>query len=349
MRKLDSQLISLVVVIVLVSSMFALVVADYLAEFVFSGLAVEDEDVTILGLALKEVLMPLFVVIFSWIQMRVYSKSITAPISDLTKATQRIASGDFSTQITYSSKFKEIDTLQNNFNMMARELKNNEMLKRDFISNVSHEFKTPLSVIKGYADLLSEPDLPQSERVEYAAFISNEVNRLSNLTSNILRMSKLNNQEIIVSPKPFSLDEQVRQVVLLLMKKLSDKNIDISLNLQPVTVTGDEELLSQVWLNLLDNAIKYTNTNGKISITMESKPNGLVQTSISDTGIGMDEKTRCKIFDQFFQADSSHGKDGSGLGLSIVSRIVKLHRGSVSVQSKEGVGSVFNVVLPNKL
>lgn len=344
MRKLSSQLISLVVVIILVSSLFALVLSDGLAKLLLSGL--EYEDVLTFGLALKEILLPVIVILLSLIQMQIYSKSITTPISELTQATMRIAAGDFDTKIPEKTKIREIATMQSNFNMMARELKNNEILKRDFISNVSHEFKTPLAVIKGYADLLCDDSISDAERREYASVISRETERLSHLTSNMLKMSKLNNQEIIVNPESFSLDENIRQAILLIMGKMSDKNIEIDPELIPMNIVGDEELLSQVWLNLLDNAVKYTNPGGKITVMMTAKPSGGIIVTVADNGIGMDEKTRCKVFEQFYQADRSHGKDGNGLGLAIVSKIIKLHKGSITVQSTEGKGSEFRVTLP---
>lgn len=344
MRKMSSQLISLVVMISLVSSMLALVISDQLVELIFTGFP--EEDMILLGLAAKEILSPVIVCVLSWIQISLYSKGITRPLDDLMQATIRISSGNFETQINSRTKIKEIDTLQNNFNMMARELRNTETLKRDFVSNVSHEFKTPIAVIKGYADLLCDENLPAEERMEYAHVISKEAARLSNLTSNMLKMSKLNNQEILVAPKEFEMDEQIRRCVLLVMQKLNDKDIDIDIDLAPVTYTGDEDLLSQVWLNLLDNAIKYTNNGGKICVGMLQRPNHDIVVTISDNGIGMNEKTRCKIFDQFYQADRSHGKDGNGLGLSIVSRIIKLHGGSINVKSAENEGSEFKIILP---
>lgn len=344
MRKMSSQLISLVVMITLISSMLALVISDQLVKLIFIGFP--EEDMIILGLAAKEILSPFIVCLLSWIQISLYSKSITSPLNDLIQATIRISSGDFETQIQSRTKIKEMNTLQNNFNIMARELRNTETLKKDFVSNVSHEFKTPLAVIKGYADLLCDENLPVEERMEYAHVISEEASRLSNLTSNMLKMSKLNNQEILVSPKSFQLDEQIRRCVLLVMQKLNDKNMDIDIDLEPVTYTGDEDLLSQVWLNLLDNAIKYTNNGGKINVEMLQKPNHDIVVTISDNGIGMSEKTRCKIFEQFFQADKSHGKDGNGLGLSIVSRIIRLHGGSINVKSVENEGSEFKITLP---
>ena len=344
MKKLSSQLIWLVVIIVLVSSLFALVLSDYIAQLVFAGM--EDEDVITIGLALKEVLLPVIVILLSLIQMQVYSKSITTPISDLTQATMKIASGNFETQISERTKIREIATLQSNFNMMARELRSNEILKRDFVSNVSHEFKTPLAVIKGYADLLCDPNTTEAERIEYAKVISKEAERLSHLTSNMLKISKLNNQEIIVNPKNFSLDENIRQAILLIINKMGDKDIEIIPDLLPLNISGDEELLSQVWLNLLDNAVKYTQSGGKIWVSMTKKPNGDIMVSIADNVIGMSEKVRCKIFEQFFQADGSHGKDGNGLGLAIVSKIIKLHKGNVNVLSTEGEGSEFRVTLP---
>ena len=344
MRKLSFQLTWMVLIIVLVSSLFALVISDQVAKLLYSDMDYLDQ--LTFSLALKEVLLPIIVILLSWIQMRLYSKSLTKPISDLTNATVRISSGDFETTIPETSKIREIATLQSNFNMMARELRSNEILKRDFVSNVSHEFKTPLSVIKGYADLLCDESISEKERMEYAQMISKETERLSHLTSNMLKMSKLNNQEIIVAPKEFSLDEQIRQCILLVMNKMTAKNIEIEPELIPFTITGDEELLSQVWLNLLDNAVKYNKENGRITVTMTERKAGEISVTIADSGIGMDEKTRCKIFEQFYQADSSHGKDGNGLGLAIVSRIIKLHKGNITVKSTEGDGSEFCVTLP---
>lgn len=346
MRKLSSQLLSMTIIIVLISSVSALLISDLLANILFSGL--DYADVITLGLAFKEVLMPVIAIIMTLVQIKIYSKSIINPIRDLTNATIRIASGKFDTNISENTKIREIATLQNNFNIMARELRSNEILKRDFVSNVSHEFKTPLAVIKGYADLLSDETLSAEERAEYARIIAKETDRLSHLTSNMLKMSKLNNQEIIVSPKSFMLDEQIRRCILLVMGKMNEKNITIEPELVQTEISGDEELLSQVWLNLLDNAIKYTNEGGKIWVELTVKPNGRAVVVISDNGIGMDEKTRCKVFEQFYQADSSHGKDGNGLGLAIVSKIVRLHGGKINVKSAEGEGSSFRVSLPAK-
>ena len=344
MRKLSSQLISVVVIITLVASLLSLVLSDRISSVIFSEYS--EDDALTLRFAFKEVLLPVIIAILSWIQISIYSKGITTPISDLTKATMKIAAGNFDTQITEKTQFKEIAQLQANFNMMARELHNNEVLKKDFVTNISHEFKTPLAVIKGYADLLCDPNISESERIEYAAAISKETERLSTLTSNMLRMSRLNNQEIIVSPHMFALDEQIRRCVLMLSKKWGDKNIDLDIDLLPVNYTGDEDLLSQVWLNLIDNAIKYTNDNGKIRITLTTKPNGDIIVDVMDNGIGMNQKAQVKVFEQFYQADKSRSKDGNGLGLAIVQRIVKLHHGVITVKSEEGKGSDFKVVLP---
>jgi signal transduction histidine kinase len=228
---------------------------------------------------------------------------------------------------------------------MAKELQSNEYLKKDFISNVSHEFKTPLSVIRGYAKLLSEDDIEGVQRKEYATLILKESERLSDLASNILRLSKIDNQELVVKRSKFLLDEQIRQAVLLLEPKWKKKDVRFDIGLDKTFYEGDEELLSQVWVNLLDNAIKFIHENGKIDIEMLHMP-GAVCVKISDNGIGMDAYTRERIFEHFFQGDFSHSKEGNGLGLSIVRRIVELHGGKIEVQSEPGKGSVFEVWLP---
>jgi signal transduction histidine kinase len=331
-----------------------IIMASTLLSIFFSGLlrillypGTRLMDAILVGFALKEVLVPVMMVCFTAAFIGAVSKRMVNPIVKITNATKKIASGDFDVRLEETVHTDEIGELQRNFNRMARELKSNAYLKKDFVSNVSHEFKTPLAVIQGYAKLLEEDQVTEVERKEYASQIVRESERLSNLAANILRLSKLENQEISEIPERFLLDEQIRQCVLLLEPKWSVKHIEFDIRLPSISFVGNEELLSQVWINLIDNAVKFSNVNGEISISMHFQ-NNLAEIEISDFGIGMDEETSKRIFERFYQGDPSHSKEGNGLGLSIVKRIVEMHDGKIVVKSKPGEGTKFTVSLPLK-
>ena len=266
------------------------------------------------------------------------------PILKLTSATKEVAKGNFDIQLENTSD-DEIGQLTKNFNKMTRELKSIEYLRKDFINSVSHEFKTPIASIQGFAKLLQNGNLSDDEKQEYTNIIVEETARLSKLSSNILKLSKLENQEVIDRKAVFSLDEQIRKSILLLEHEWSKKNIDFDIELDEVKYQGDEELLQQVWINLLSNAIKFSNSNSSISIRLY-QISSAVKIKISDTGIGMDEKTLMRIFEKFYQGDKAHSYDGNGLGLSLVKRILDLCGGSICVKSKLHEGSTFTVELP---
>ena len=335
-------------------SLYIIIMAATLLSIFFSGLlrilifpGTRLADAMLVGFALKEVLLPVLLLGFTAAFIGAATKRMAYPIIMISNATKKIASGDFDVRIEETAHSDEIGELQRNFNLMARELKSNEYLKKDFVSNVSHEFKTPLSVILGYAKLLEEDQITETERKEYASQIVRESERLSNLAANILRLSKLDNQEISEKPDVFHMDEQIRQCVLLLEPKWSKKQIEFNIDLPSILFTGNEELLSQVWMNLIENAIKFSRDNGEISISMHFQDN-MVEVAISDCGIGMDGETSKRIFERFYQGDSSHAKEGNGLGLSIVKRIVAMHGGKIDVKSKPNAGTKFTVWLPLK-
>ena len=269
---------------------------------------------------------------------------ILSPLRVLTKATKRAASGDFDFQVN-TTTVDEIGVLTNSFNEMLCELKSNELLRNDFVRNVSHEFKTPLATIQGFAKLINSGQCTDEERAEYAKIIESESQRLAVLCNNILRLSRIENQQIVARNIKFSLDEQLRDSILLLEQQWSDKNIDLDIDLEEMDIYSDEELLQQVWLNILGNAIKFTSQNGKIQVVLKSSGNNAI-VSISDNGIGMTEEVQQHIFDKFYQGDRSHAIQGNGLGLSIVKEIVHLCKGTVTVYSQPGVGSTFTVTLP---
>lgn len=272
------------------------------------------------------------------------AKRLVKPILKLTSATQEVAKGNFDIQVENKSH-DEIGQLTKNFNKMTRELKNIEYLRKDFITNVSHEFKTPIASIQGFAKLLQKGNLSEEEKQEYSNIIVEETARLSNLSSNILKLSKLENQEIVEKKIVFSLDEQIRKSIVLLEHQWSKKNIEFDIELDKVQYQGDEELLQQVWMNLLGNAIKFSNRNSIIDIRLNQTAT-TVKVKITDHGIGMSEKTMMRIFEKFYQGDKAHSYEGSGLGLSLVKRILDLCGGNVYVESKVNEGSAFTVELP---
>jgi signal transduction histidine kinase len=270
---------------------------------------------------------------------------VVKPIKKISKASVEVANGTFDVHIQHRGK-DEIGELVKNFNIMVQELKANEYLHKEFVSSVSHEFKTPLSSINGFASLLKTKDLSKKEKEEYIEIIIKESNRLSNLSSNLLRLSKLDHQAIQYRREVFQLDEQIRRVILLLQDSWENNHIQLQVDLDQVSFKGDEELLQQVWLNLLVNAIKFTPEYGIISIVLK-KAHNRVLFSISDNGIGISESDVKRIFERFYKADKSRSNHGTGLGLAIVKKIVEIHDGKVTVESDLGKGSLFKVELPD--
>ena len=276
---------------------------------------------------------------------RALTNKVLAPILEISEVTKQVAKGDFHVELKRRSRAKEINEMARNFQLMAQELSGIETFRTDFISNVSHEFKTPLSAVEGYAVLLQDPAMPQEKRAVYLDKILRNTRRLSNLTSNILQLSCLENQEIMPQTERFALDEQIRQSILLFEEFWSRKNLDLDISLDSVDYVGAPDLLAQVWQNLIGNAIKFTPRGGSVHVSLRQKGN-LLQVQISDSGVGMSREVQAHIFEKFYQGDPSHSQAGNGLGLTLVKRIVELHRGSVQVSSRESEGSVFVVTLP---
>lgn len=275
---------------------------------------------------------------------RIYSRNLQM----ICKAAQKVAHGDFSVRLdVYKEKTAktEIDILKEDFNTMVSELASIEKLKDDFVADVSHEIKTPLSIIQGYADLLKTPGISEKERNEYIHLISEAINNLTTLVSNILKLNKIESQEIVQKEK-FSLDEQMRYCILSFEDKINDKDIELEVNLDEVIINSDRALLELVWNNLFSNAIKFTKNGGKITLILKNQGNVVIAT-IRDTGCGMSEETRKNIFDKFYQSDTSHSQEGNGLGLALVDRVIRLLDGEILVTSTLGEGSEFKVVLEN--
>lgn len=277
------------------------------------------------------------------------SNIVLKPLNTLISATKYISQGDFSRKVEISWRekhsVKEINQLINSFNHMADELQRNELFRKDFISNFSHEFKTPLVSIRGFAQQLYNGDLTPEQQREFSKIILEETEYLSKLSADTLLLTSLENSDIVTEKTHFSLDEQLRTCMLSLEPSWSSKNIEIDMELQEISYYQNASLLSHVWTNLIDNAVKFSPENGCIKVTCENRDNN-VEISISDTGRGIEVDKLPFIFDKFYQCDQSHATKGNGLGLSLVKRIIDLCAGSISVRSEVNKGTTFTVLLP---
>jgi signal transduction histidine kinase len=268
------------------------------------------------------------------------------PMMEIGKAARKVASGDFTVRVhsqRKDNKKDELEVLIDDFNKMVEELATIETLKSDFIANVSHEIKTPLAIIQSYASALRKNELPLEKKQEYIETILEASKKLSTLVTNVLRLNKLESQEI-THAESYSLDEQLRFCILALEDKFDEKGIEFDAHLDEVTINTDESLMEIVWNNLLTNAIKFTNPNGVVKVELREDA-GKAIVSVSDTGCGMSDKTCRHIFDRFYQGDTSHSAEGNGLGLSLVKRVIDLVDGKINVESEPGKGTTFTVTM----
>lgn len=275
---------------------------------------------------------------------RIISRNQIKTVVDISNATKEVIKGNFDITLDENIRATEIRTMIQNFNVMIKELGNTELFRNDFIENVSHEFKTPLSAIEGYATLLQKKDISEKKKIEYTNKILFNTKRLSSLAGNILLLSRLENQENEIKREKYSLDEQIREIILLLETEWTNKNIDLDIDLESIDYYGNRELLAQVWLNILGNAIKFVETNGTIRVLLYKLKNS-VTVSVEDNGMGMSPEVMQRIYEKFYQGDRSHSTSGNGLGLALVKRIVDLHQGNIQVSSEEREGTVFLVEL----
>ena len=258
----------------------------------------------------------------------------------LIEGLNKVTNGDYNAKIPYN-RLDGFNAVYENFNKMTEELKGVKALREDFVHNFSHEFKTPIASINGFANLLLEGNLSEEECKQIVKIIADESARLSQLSETVLTLSRLESQQFIGESKTFRLDVQIKDCIILLQSEWEKKNIEIEPELSPVKYTGDENLLKQVWLNLLSNAIKFTPEGGKVKVLLSAEGNRAV-VRVADTGIGIPEESLPKIFDKYYQVNAGNG---NGLGLAICKRIVALCGGEISVASKVGEGSEFKVRL----
>lgn len=269
------------------------------------------------------------------------------PIKTFIDAVDRISDGDYSVRLEPRGP-DEIKNLCLSFNNMAKELDSVEMLRNDFVNNFAHEFKTPIVSIRGFAKILCRSDLSEEERSEYLNIIIDESERLACLSSSVLMLSKLEQQSILTDKTSFNLSEQIRLVIAMLEGKWNDKNIDIFFDGGEVCFFGNEEILKQIWINLIDNAIKFSPEYGTVEIKV-SDSQDFIYVDVCNQGDGMSEETVAHIFDKFYQGDKSHSSAGNGLGLTIAKRIAELHGGNISVVRTDEEETDFQVLLPQKL
>lgn len=276
----------------------------------------------------------------------IVSKKILRPMHDLIEATQIVSKGDFTVRVREIKPDNELGVLIKSFNIMAKELGGIEIFRQNFINNFSHEFKTPIVSIRGFAKQLQKESLTQEQRKEYTDIIITESERLTNMSANILLLTRFENQQIVIDRKEFYLDEQLRKCVLILEKQWSRKRIEFQLNLEETIYYTNEEMLSHVWMNLISNAVKFSYPESAIIISCRAEENKNIIVEITDHGIGINQETMGHIFDKFYQGDKSHILEGNGLGLSIVKRIVELCKGDISVKSEKEKGTTFQIILP---
>ena len=267
------------------------------------------------------------------------------PMDDLVHAMHAVSQGDFDVRVDADDVSGDMGELVASFNDMARELGGLELFRKDFINNFSHEFKTPIVSIRGFAKQLERDDLTEEQRREYLGIIVSESDRLANMASNVLLLSKLENQNIVTDKTVFRLDEQLRRCILLLEKQWTEKDIELDLDLAEVSFEGNEEMLNHVWVTLISNAVKFSPQGAPLRVSLRRDGDWAVAV-VRDAGEGMDEATRQRVFEKFYQGDTAHATEGNGLGLPLARRIVELCEGDIQVESAPGKGSAFTVRLP---
>ncbi len=272
--------------------------------------------------------------------------TVEKPVRRINESLEKITEGDFAVRIPLlkaPTGYSEFNPIIEQINKMTSELASVETLKTDFISNVSHELKTPLAVIQNYGTMLQSPELTDDERIEYAKAVTDVSKRLSVLITNILKLNKLENQRITPQKKRYNLSEQLCECLLQFEELWNEKDIEIETELDDsIFISADEELLTLVWNNLFSNALKFTSSGGRVTVRLYAE-NGFAVTEVTDTGCGIDEETGRHIFDKFYQGDTSHAMQGNGLGLALVKRVIDMTGGTIAVKSAVGKGSTFTV------
>lgn len=306
------------------------------------GTAIPEASVSAAGSVLSAVYLPLLITLI--LTTGFLEHKLSANVTNLMDGLRAVAGGDYSVRLK-TDKHQLLDDLCEDFNRMAEELQSVRTLREDFVNSYSHEFKTPITAIKGFAELLSEPDITEEERQQYLRIIQDESARLAELTNRTLLLTKLQSQRFLPDQTTFPLDEQIRRCAILISHSWEEKHLTFSAELESVDCTSNEELLRQVWINLLNNAIRYTPPGGEIGVELR-QVGGEVVVRGWDTGSGMTPEVQSHIFEKYYQGAAEDKKHGLGLGLSIVHRIIELTEGRIEVDSQPEQGSSFTVYLP---
>ena len=333
----------LLFVLVLVTGMFAL--AFYLTGYIYSLAHLNPPVLLVqivnsfLGLLLTSLAIRVFAPYFRRQQIDAFTPII--------HALERIAQGDFSIRLDNIHQDSIISGLVASVNKMALELGQMDSMRQEFVSNVSHEIQSPLTSIRGFAQALKSPSLSETERLHYLDIIEMESGRLSRLADDLLKLASLEAEQVKYEPKPYRLDKQIRSLILTCEPQWAEKKIELEVALKELSITADEDLLSQVWLNLLHNSIKFTPPGGSIKVGLRTHADR-IEFSLSDSGSGIAPEDQLHIFERFYKADKARtpSKEGSGLGLSIVKKILDLHKGTIDFESQPGQGTTFIVSLP---
>ncbi|MBR2337100.1 MAG: HAMP domain-containing histidine kinase [Clostridia bacterium] len=325
-------------VLIAVIMQMAILVYDYIRQ--------KTDNISLIALLIliEILILSAFCTVFDFIRRKL---TVDRPTKKILRATEKIAEGDFSTRLDIIheyGKYNEYDLIMENLNKMATELQKNEVLKTDFISNVSHEIKTPLAIIQNYAQMLQDDGLDPETRRAYTKTLKGASKRLSDLITNILKLNKLENQEIQEKAEAFDLTEALSESVVEFEPLIEKKKLELNCDFDDVTIFSSKSLLEIVWNNLISNAIKFTGEGGKIEIALKKSEQN-VEIKVSDTGLGMTSEVGAKIFEKFYQGDTSHSTQGNGLGLALVKKVIDILGGEISVQSEINKGSTFTILL----
>jgi signal transduction histidine kinase len=331
-----------VFVVMLITSLVSYGVVSVLVSGNSSPLKVGDDITPQFALLSMLIVSMIIGIVLSALMSRMLVRYVNRLIDKM----NHLASGNFKTRLKFGEPIGNHPTVREiteSFNQMAEELEHTEVLREDFVNNFSHEFKTPIVSIAGFAKLLKKGNLSEEQKAEYLDIIEEESLRLSEMATNVLNMTKIENQTILTDITTYNLSEQIRSCVLLLEKRWTSKNLELSLEFDEYGINACEELLKQVWINLIDNAIKYSPEYGLIVIKVREKGDSY-HISVANSGIEIPKEKQQKIFEKFYQADESHSSAGNGIGLSIVKYVIDLHGGQVFAECKNGI-TTFNVII----